>query len=448
MISNRVNCRWICMCLTNCIAFAKLIMAVQPVADNGCALVNETIWCYGGLTSVTVYGGPLDNSSVTNEVIRLDLSNENAFNWQTFSPTPAVLDKNYNIEMLSIQNGQGFLIFGGSINVKYPVVTYNGSTNEFNATPNGQGREMHTATLSNNGSHIYIIGGWYVAGDQVVDARPALVDIWAFSTADGQWQAINASSQAGNTGRIQHTVVAIPNSSLMFIYGGSYSDSGDPIGPEEAALIFDYQAHHLYFPTIQGNGPLVSLSNHHCVVYTNVKRGRSFAVVLFGMDRRQDPTSTTAFLNLTEPGSLKWVANFSDPIAPSASQTNESNGENDGNNQSGLSSAATGGIVAAAAVVGIAGCVVLLIAYSRRRKNQQDFFLQQDHSHREWDDERPIKPSSGNPEKTKPDAMIPCCDKTKPFAEGAIKPSGEFCNKGRIKPFGNDPVKPFDQHET
>ncbi|KAI8061434.1 hypothetical protein BC940DRAFT_310319 [Gongronella butleri] len=417
-----------------------VIASPQSVAITGCAVVTETIFCYGGAATIANDGFP---DLLSNQVVKMDLRNATP-SWQMAQTNGFDLSQRFQLQMVPINNSQGFLAFGGqgpryedSSNLPTPsIIIYNVNEwknvstlssdwkrgrypldsamvdlsrinrtqviffggNDYTIANNytrvsifdyaqnawslspatwstSLVRMMHTATLSSDGANIYILGGSYTYGLGVVNMTNVLI----YSTTNAQWRTTIATSNDTLSERAYHTANSIPNSPLIFIYGGvrggqpiAFRDGYTSVVPiidgSKAALVYDTSANHFYYASIQGTSAPGPLIYHNSVSYTN-SNGSSFVCILFGADQTFRTQSTAYFVNVTNTSKMMWVTTLINPSDDGSS----SNGGNDSNktesNQtSHLSAGATAGISLSVLVVAIGGCAALLFLYHRRRK--------------------------------------------------------------------------------
>ncbi|KAI8071729.1 hypothetical protein BC940DRAFT_360950 [Gongronella butleri] len=429
--------------LFSVLAFVHLDDAAMPIARHGCAVANKAIWCFGGFSRV--FNHTLDgrSSALTKlDLSSFDFFNLQ-FDWQIMTPSNFALDECNSPSMVSTQSG--FVIFGGYglnyIQRRQPVITYNSQSNawagfsalpsEWNGTypmstpvldfdgkmwvyggfftdaflggppdiqlfdyvantwssinavpPGNRTRRAHTASLSNDGSTIYIIGGKSMYPGQPLEHDLDMTEVWMFMTTNAQWITINASSDKPIVNRQFHTAVMGKRTRLIFIYGGWMAKPPPDaayypiINGTDVALMYDYSAHRFYTPVIQGSNSPGPRMYHASVLYTDGRTNSSFVSILFGLDENFELQSSTYFLNVTNPSNLTWVANTSHPgdfpaggIDSSSSSSTSSGGS--------LSTGAIAGIAVGAAALAIVGCIASLCLYHRHRKNKQDFEVQQ-----------------------------------------------------------------------
>ncbi|KAI8067045.1 hypothetical protein BC940DRAFT_55853 [Gongronella butleri] len=168
-------------------------------------------------TGLFIFGGMGLGSAPVNPVITYN-GQSNTWKGTTTLPTdwnntypflPAVVD------LSSIGRTQAW-IWGGAINgtdtgisPNVQLFDYNANTwsSSAQATPGGSIRYYHTASLSNDGASIFVLGGTSMRPGQVGESPIDMTEVWVFSTANGQWITVTGSSDTKLLGRQYHTAV-------------------------------------------------------------------------------------------------------------------------------------------------------------------------------------------------------------------------------------------------
>ncbi|ORX59822.1 hypothetical protein DM01DRAFT_129195 [Hesseltinella vesiculosa] len=151
----------------------------------------------------------------------------------------------------------GYKLAGTSV-ISYSIL--NNQLSAINATtPGGLTRYGHTASLSSNGTTMYIIGGFTWAPNSVsglVLTNATLQDIWAFDTTTSLWNEVQANTNSSILGRMYHSTTSIPGTTLQFICGGVTTLVNDVSNPQmyfnDLAYLYDDSTNSMY-PAPIGN---------------------------------------------------------------------------------------------------------------------------------------------------------------------------------------------------
>ncbi|GAN03191.1 hypothetical protein MAM1_0035c02642 [Mucor ambiguus] len=106
----------------------------------------------------------------------------------------------------------------------------NDTKTSFHHTSAPSPRLAHTATLSASGQSIYYIGGLQVDDSGTSLSGAPMNEILEYNITSGNWTT--HTSPANTTipaPRRLHTATLIPNSDLLFVYGGSITDASDAV---------------------------------------------------------------------------------------------------------------------------------------------------------------------------------------------------------------------------
>ncbi|KAI8067044.1 hypothetical protein BC940DRAFT_301170 [Gongronella butleri] len=370
--------------------FTDLQFNWQSVAPNGLSLDESWLHSMSSTQNgLMIFGGFGNNNTVVNTTI---VYNEQTNTWVGSSVLPpdwAAANHTYpiytSIVDLASTGQQKMWIWGGLNNNTILGTTSNAqlfdysantwSTSIASATPSGKVRFRHSASLSNDGANIFVIGGRVVPSGLTNWTSIDMTEVWVFATASGQWTTKIATSDSALGSRQYHTAETIPNSELIFIYGGmdasntSVRSNYPIISGADVALVYDYGANRFYTPQIGGNGSPGPLVFHSSVLYTDPNTNNSYVAILDGTNLNLVLQSATYFLNVTNSTSLQWVGTQQGSSSGTSDTTSSTGG--------GLSTGAIAGIAVGAAVFAIAGSVLALFLYNRHRKNKQDFVVQQ-----------------------------------------------------------------------
>ncbi|ORX48231.1 hypothetical protein DM01DRAFT_1130911 [Hesseltinella vesiculosa] len=109
------------------------------------------------------------------------------------------------------------------------VLMYDVASNQMSminaATPQNTTRVQHTATLTADGSKIYVLGGFTQPAFSNFSPNVTVqtdLNIWSYDTTSTQWQAVTPQLDSPGLGlaRATHTTTLLPNTTRMLIFGG------------------------------------------------------------------------------------------------------------------------------------------------------------------------------------------------------------------------------------
>ncbi|ORX48807.1 hypothetical protein DM01DRAFT_1338466 [Hesseltinella vesiculosa] len=329
---------------------------------------------YGGVPSNIPNSAPLvllNTTSVNPYFLPIFPNNTNSNVFQQ-SYLGAALDLGFGTNSIWVFGG--YNLNNNNTATSSQAYLYNYVLNQFSATqgfaPGNFSRFGHTASLSNDGKNIYVMGGTIIMPgmdhtSNITDTY--LNDIWVYDTSTTLWTINNITGNINSwpTGRKFHTATTIPGTTHILIFGGelttgSYQLVNDPV------YLYDYQQNQFQKVSLANsdNRPTM-LSGHSAVYYKDPITSEQYVFILFGQGVNGNPTNATNIINVTDVTNLAWVK---DQASSSAGATS--------NGSSSLSTGAIAGIAVGAAIAGIGITGALIFSVLRKRRAKQQFVLQ------------------------------------------------------------------------
>ncbi|ORX59564.1 hypothetical protein DM01DRAFT_1188474 [Hesseltinella vesiculosa] len=182
---------------------------------------------------------------------------------------------------------------------------------------NGYSRYSHTSTLTQDGSAVYLLGGWLLNLYNASDAHWLMNanEIWAYDMKSYQWKNITATSTSNVEARWHHTAIAVPNTTWIILYGG-YSMVGWSVIPlqsknqTQTLMIYDWSDNSYKFPNLTNlyYGPPDSQENSG-FLYTDPSTKKNYAVYFLGSRNPAVGNPLTSILDISIPTQMTWILN-------------------------------------------------------------------------------------------------------------------------------------------
>ncbi|ORX54078.1 hypothetical protein DM01DRAFT_1043252 [Hesseltinella vesiculosa] len=203
---------------------ADMSLDMVPINNGSSFLILEPSRAFGAAPPIVV-GNPS-----ANQYTNFSFPNPgNAGFYVTRSYASVVDLSSAGQSQVWIFGGESEAVFNGGPSIAPPnIIMFNYVSNQFSTinppTPNGLTRYGHTATLTGDGSEIYVVGGFkaLTATSTTWTNITYLNTLWIFSMNSSQWSSVQPSSTSNTlpSDRSLHTTTLIPGSSYFFIYGG------------------------------------------------------------------------------------------------------------------------------------------------------------------------------------------------------------------------------------
>ncbi|CEP14402.1 hypothetical protein [Parasitella parasitica] len=163
-------------------------------------------------------------------------------------------------------------------------------------------RLEHTATLSNSGQSIYFIGGLQVDDSGTSLSGAPMNTVLEYNITSGEWTT--HTSPANTTipaSRRLHSATLVPNSDLIFVYGGSVTDAADAVADYTYLL---NTTSFIWTPINIANANLGTKSRfgHSAVLHNNIS-----LFIIFGADDLGNLRNDFSVIDIAH---WQWVSEF------------------------------------------------------------------------------------------------------------------------------------------
>ncbi|KAI8068494.1 hypothetical protein BC940DRAFT_35984 [Gongronella butleri] len=349
---------------------ANMIIQMVAINKGSSIFIQEPTNTYNHAGNVPPF---ISGNPTADQYTNIQLQSNASFpGTYTSRISPAIVDlSSIGQNQVWIWGGRSETALAGGLVASNFVLLYDYTQNQFSMikadTPNNMTRYGHTATLTNDGTGIVMLGGIRAVpnSNQTVTNNTYLNTVWVFNTTTSTWSASqpNSTSMTLPSDRAFHTTTLIPGTDYMMVYGGMATNLQNYLVNDPSYL---YNAATNSFITVTiglGNiGPGL-LCQHSAVFVHDNGTSSDLIYYIFGAGESMKATNKVSVLNVTNPNRMQWVASSNGGAPSDSGSTN-------------LSGGAIAGIAVGCIVGGIAIAGAIVFYVLRKRKQKQDFYLE------------------------------------------------------------------------